>query len=133
MLIRRVCLEIKEELSTIGPEYICDSDDAHKFVYKTIGKKTDECFEAIFMDNDYVPIEYTIVGIGTGSKVTIDISEIFKIGLLTNAKHILVAHNHLGCSVIPSESDINTTKKIGQIGKLLNIDLIDSVIVNASD
>lgn len=133
MLIKKVCLEIKEEFESIGPEYISNALEAQDFVYSTIGKKTVECFEVIFMDYDYTPIEFSIIGIGDGSKTNIDIAEIFKIALLSNAKHILVAHNHLGSSVVPTESDIKTTKEIGYIGKMLKIKLIDSVVINSSN
>lgn len=133
MQIKKVCLEIKDELTTIGPECISNALDAQEFIYNTIGKKTVECFEVIFMDFDYTPINYSVIGIGDDSKTNIDIAEIFKIALLSNSKHILVAHNHLGCSVIPSESDIKTTKEIGYIGKILNIELIDSVIINSKN
>lgn len=133
MLIKKVCLEIKEEFESIGPEYISNALEAQDFVYSTIGKKTVECFEVIFMDYDYTPIEFSIIGIGDGSKTNIDIAEIFKIALLSNAKHILVAHNHLGSSVVPTESDIKTTKEIGYIGKMLKIELIDSVVINSSN
>lgn len=131
MKIRKVCLEIRNELETVGPECISNANEARDFVYQTIGKRTVENFEAIFMNYDYVPVEYSIIGIGNDSKTNIDIAEIFKIALLVNAKHILVAHNHLGSSIEPSDSDIATTQKIGSIGKLLNIDLIDSVIINS--
>ncbi len=133
MQIKKVCLEIKSELTTVGPECISNALDAQEFIYNTIGKKTVECFEVIFMDFDYTPINYSVIGIGDDSKTNIDIAEIFKIALLSNAKHILVAHNHLGCSVIPSESDIKTTREIGYIGKILNIELIDSVIINSKN
>ena len=133
MQIKKVCLEINSELTTVGPECISNALDAQEFIYNTIGKKTVECFEVIFMDFDYTPINYSVIGIGDDSKTNIDIAEIFKIALLSNAKHILVAHNHLGRSVIPSESDIKTTKEIGYIGKILNIELIDSVIINSKN
>lgn len=133
MQIKKVCLEIKGELTTVGPECISNALDAQEFIYNTIGKKTVECFEVIFMDFDYTPINYSVIGIGDDSKTNIDIAEIFKIALLSNAKHILAAHNHLGCSVVPSESDIKTTKEIGYIGKILNIELIDSVIINSKN
>lgn len=131
MKIKKVCLEIKEEMESIGPHCISNALEAQEFIYNTIGTKTVEYFEVIFMDFDYTPIDYSVVGIGDASKTNIDIAEIFKIALLVNAKHIIVAHNHLGSSVTPSDSDIETTKKIGYIGKLLNINLIDSVIINA--
>ena len=133
MQIKKVCLEINSELTTVGPECISNALDAQEFIYNTIGKKTVECFEVIFMDFDFTPINYSVIGIGDDSKTNIDIAEIFKIALLSNAKHILVAHNHLGRSVIPSESDIKTTKEIGYIGKILNIELIDSVIINSKN
>lgn len=95
MQIKKVSLEIKDEFTSIGPECISNALDAQEFVFNTIGKKTVECFEVIFMDYDYTPIEFSIIGIGDNSKTNIDIAEIFKIALLSNAKHILVAHNRI--------------------------------------
>lgn len=132
MQIDKICLEIKKEYSAIGPDSISDAIQAHDFVYQTIGKKTVENFEVIFMNYDYAPISFSIIGIGDDSKTNIDIGEIFKTALLLNARHILIAHNHLGSSVQPTDSDIETTRKIGHIGNLLNIHLIDSVIINAN-
>lgn len=131
MQIDKVCLEIKKEYSTIGPESISDANQARDFVYQSIGRKTVENFETIFMNYDYTPVGFSIIGVGDASKTNIDVAEIFKTALLLDAKHILIAHNHLGSSVEPTESDIETTRKIGYVGKLLNINLIDSVIVNA--
>ena len=84
MQIKKVCLEIKSELTTVGPECISNALDAQEFIYNTIGKKTVECFEVILMDFDYTPINYSVIGIGDDSKTNIDIAEIFKIALLSN-------------------------------------------------
>ena len=40
MQIKKVCLEIKGELTTVGPECISNALDAQEFIYNTIGKKT---------------------------------------------------------------------------------------------
>jgi DNA repair protein RadC len=84
------------------------------------------------MDYDYMPINCSIIGIGNDDKIIIDIGEIFKIALLCNARHIIIAHNHLGSSLKPTESDLQTTQKIGYVGNILGIPLIDSIIVNSS-
>ena len=70
-----------------------------------------------------------MVNIGTNTKVNFVSSEIFRIAILSNASSIFICHNHPSGDTRPSEEDIKQTKKIGQIGNLLGINLIDSLIL----
>ncbi len=103
--------------------------EAAAFIHDKIGKGLVERFILLCMDYDYHPINYSILSIGNSDKIVVDLGELFRISLLCGAKRILVAHNHLGSSLEPTESDIKTTKMIGSVSRMLDIELIDSMIV----
>ena len=129
--VTRVCL--KDDYYLNAPDSVSNCEDAYLFIRNQIGFGTVERVMILCMDYDYHLIKCAIVSIGNDDKAVLDIGEIFKIALLLDAHHILISHNHLGSSLIPTESDIQITQKIGYVGKVLGISLIDSIIVNAGE
>jgi len=50
--------------------------------------------------------------------------------ILSNAKTILLSHNHpSGSDVTPSEEDISITKRLIDAGKIMGIDILDHIII----
>jgi len=66
---------------------------------------------------------------GTVDESPVYVREIATRALLTNAKNVILAHNHPSGTVNPSRNDIETTKRIKYTLALLNIDLLDHIIV----
>ena len=124
--VRLVSNKNKEIVSPIS-DYL----QAIPFIIEEIGYSTIEKAMLLCMGYDYDPIGYSLIGIGNSDKIIIDVAELFRIALLSNAKNIIIAHNHLGTSLIPTDSYILATKRIGNIGNILGIKLIDSIIVNS--
>lgn len=54
---------------------------------------------------------------------------IFAVALKCNATGIIICHNHPSGKLLPSEADINLTKKIKKCADFLDISLIDHIIV----
>lgn len=97
--------------------------------YKLIGGATLEKVAMICLNSDNRVINVAITNIGTNMKVDIVPSELFRIAILSNANSIIICHNHPSGELKPSPYDIEMTKRIGYIGSLLNIKLIDSLII----
>ncbi len=75
-----------------------------------------------------------IIGEETVFKGTLDASivhprEIFKTAIKNSASKIILVHNHPSGDPIPSEEDSNVTKNLMESGKLLNIQVLDSIIL----
>ena len=66
---------------------------------------------------------------GTVDESTIYPREIATRALLTNAKAVILAHNHPSGSTNPSKADINVTKKVEDVLEMLGINLLDHIIV----
>ena len=69
------------------------------------------------------------MGVGLINLVEVIPNEIFRVAILSNAESIIICHNHVLGKIEPSTYDINITKKIGYVAKLLGIRLIDSLII----
>ena len=68
------------------------------------------------------------------SKGTLDCSlvharDVFREAIKSNAKSVILVHNHISNSVHPSSDDCNVTKKLVEAGKVIDINVIDHVII----
>ena len=66
---------------------------------------------------------------GTVDEAPIYIREIATRALLTNAKSVIIAHNHPSGTANPSTADIDITKKVKDVLAMLDINLLDHIIV----
>ena len=53
--------------------------------------------------------------------------------LLPNCNYFILTHNHPSGNNMPSDADVEFTKKVQDAGKLLDINLVDHIIITASD
>lgn len=113
------------------PNKIFGIEESSDFFVELIGSRTVENFYIVYMNSAYEVIALSQIAKGDIAEVTFSISEALRVALLTNAKYILMAHNHPSGDVTPSKSDIEYTKKIGQAASIFGIQLLDSIIVSA--
>ena len=71
------------------------------------------------------------VSTGNIKSIELDAREIFREAIRSNAAGIILAHNHPSGDPTPSERDIITTKKIYEMGKQLDVHILDHIIVGA--
>src|SRR4030095_687498 len=55
--------------------------------------------------------------------------EIYKVAVLSNSAHIIIAHNHPSGDASPSLDDISITKRIREAGDILGIKLLDHLVI----
>lgn len=70
-----------------------------------------------------------IVSQGSINESVVHPREVYKRALLQNASQIIIAHNHPSGEPNPSKEDINITKRLGEAGKLIGIDMLDHIII----
>lgn len=63
----------------------------------------------------------------------IDLKNIFKTILLANASKFILAHNHPSGIAKASANDINITRRIKDMSKLMDIQFLDHIIVANDD
>ena len=86
---------------------------------------------------------FLVVALSTANRVigahvahvgTVDASiasprEVFKFGLLVNARSVIVAHNHPSGNLEPSRADVSVSKQLAAAGEAIGIRLLDSLVV----
>lgn len=93
-----------------------------------------EEFVAIILVNPKNKILYEgIVSQGSCNSVEIHTRRIVELITLHNASGIVFAHNHPSGLAFPSKEDIETTRKLQQLFKTMNVNFIDHVIVTDDD
>jgi DNA repair protein RadC len=128
MDIVRICLK-KEYSKNYDSEKIYKAKDSINIFWDLIGEGNIERVGCIFLDAQYNVLCYSLVGFGNEEKTSVNVAELFRTALLSGSKRIIVAHNHPSGVLIPTNIDIEITKRIGSAGMLLDIFLIDSLII----
>lgn len=82
----------------------------------------------------YVNVRNKLLGFerivkGSFNQAVMGYGDIFRGALLAGATCIIMAHNHPSGNCNPSDADIQSARKVKEIGKMLNIELLDSVII----
>ena len=93
------------------------------------GSKDRERFVCSFLDNSNRIIATNIISIGTVNEAPVYPREIAKSALLYDSSSVILAHNHPGGSLYPSQPDIIVTKSIADALATLRINVMDHIIV----
>jgi len=83
----------------------------------------------LMLDSKLRLIREEILSIGTVSESMLSPREVFLRALREEAVSILLLHNHPSGDPSPSRQDIEITRRIQQLGLLLNIPLTDHIII----
>ena len=104
-----------------------------KQVVEALGKELcemdREVMYVINMKTNSVPINVSLVSIGTLNASLVEPRELFKSSVLSNAASILLVHNHPSGRLEPSLSDLQLTQRLQQAGELMGIEVLDHIIV----
>jgi DNA repair protein RadC len=74
-----------------------------------------------------------LVSLGTMKKSLVDPTEVFSFALQKRAAQMIMVHNHPGGSTAPSTEDKDITDRMYQIGKFLDLPVIDHLIITEKD
>jgi len=110
------------------------SQEAFDVLFSLYDKDTIGYFEQFYLlllNRANAVLGWIKLSSGGTSGTVVDMKMIFALALLTNSHGILICHNHPSGNISPSNADIVLSKSIKQAGKLLTIELIDHLIINA--
>lgn len=94
-----------------------------------LNRQTEEHVYMIALNTKCRPLGVFEISHGTASTSLCNPREIFIKALLCGANMIVLAHNHPSQDVIPSKEDIAVFNKIKETGKMIGINLVDSIII----
>lgn len=88
-----------------------------------------EHFVAILIDTKGQILRVAQIHIGTLNSSLVGAREVFREAIRDGASSLVVAHNHPSGDPEPSPEDIEVTRNLVQIGKMLDIPILDHVII----
>ena len=88
-----------------------------------------EVLKVVLLDTKNVPISVKEVSVGTLNSSLIHPREDFKEAIKESANSIILVHNHPSGNCEPSNEDLEVTKKLIELGKLIEIPVIDHIII----
>ena len=125
----QVRLRLSEAGSIYSSKEITNDVRAAEVMSDVLAQMDREYICVVNLDTKNRPINYNIVSIGDINTAIVPIQNIFKSTILSNSARIMLMHNHPSGDLTPSMQDMNLTKRIYQIGNLMNLPLVDHVIV----
>lgn len=124
-------IEIGRRVGSAGRGEL-DEIDVPEDVYRRLSHlRTEkrEHFVVVLLDSKGQIQRIAPVHIGTVNMSLVGGREVFREAVRDGAASIIVAHNHPSGDPTPSPEDIDVTKKLAEIGRLLDIPLLDHIII----
>ncbi|WP_121614519.1 JAB domain-containing protein [Mesobacillus foraminis] len=125
--IKQVIKEVEadETYNVLSPE------DGAKVAARFIGDEDREVFFVMCLNtkNQVVAVHRCHVG-GLNSSLVVP-REVFKSAIMNNSASIIVSHQHPSQNLKPSNEDIAVTQRLVECGRILGIEVLDHIIVNA--
>jgi len=119
-------------LDYVGARTRIGTPDAAARASECIRHLAVEAFVVLLLDTRKGLIETpSASGIGAVDGCMVEIATVFRRAIIKGARKIIFIHNHPSNDPSPSPEDIRVTKGLVEAGKILGIELMDSIIVTA--
>lgn len=113
----------------VDSPYVYGVEEAGDALCSLLGHMNIEVVGILCLDSTHKVVNYSTVAMGTVDRVSPSVAQVMRIALLSNASYIVVAHNHPSGICEITEPDVALTRRIGSAAKLMEINLIDSLVV----
>lgn len=120
---------VKESSFLYDNRYVRSPEDSYDIFKEYLEGIDREHFVVAALDTKNQPTFINTVHIGSLNASIVHPREVMKPAILSNAASIIVAHNHPSGDPSPSKEDIQVTKRLGEAGKMLGIELLDHIIL----
>lgn len=115
--------------SVIEKPYLAHSKLAGEYLMKSLSNEKQEKLKVLGLNvKGRLERDETIL-IGGVRSIKVSPKDIFRMPIEHGCSNIIIAHNHPSGDPTPSDEDILMTKKIKDLGRILEIELLDHIIV----
>jgi len=92
-----------------------------------------ESFQVLLLNSKNKLLNRVMVSLGCVNAAFVQPREVFRAAILANAVSILCFHNHPSGSIEPSAEDIKMSRELVEAGKIIGINVIDSVVLGYNE
>lgn len=108
------------------------SDDVAKLLKAKLRDCKKEYFVAVLLDTRHRLIKTVDISIGSLDASIVHPREVFKEAISASAGAVIFAHNHPSGDPTPSDDDIKISKRLVEVGKLVDIAVLDHIIIGGN-
>lgn len=116
------------EKRSSGPQTIRTAKDVYEYL-SDMRNLPKEHLRGIYLNTHHRIVHDEVISIGTINSNLVHPREVFKPAIEHGAAAVILAHNHPSGIVTPSQADIEITKHIIEVGKIIGIPVIDHVVI----
>ena len=131
--LKEVCIRLAEGHPLYSDWPIDSPGEAIKVMRGELSRYDREVLCVVNLNTRLKPINFNVVSVGELNQSIVSIPNILKAGVLSNSSSFLLLHNHPSGEVMPSQDDIQTTKRVIEAGKLLGIPCLDHIIIGGGN
>lgn len=115
-------------------KYIEGTDDVFSIMQRILKRENKidrdkEHFWIIGMNQAGFILYIELIALGTVRSVPIEPMNVFRVAVMKNATRVIAVHNHPAGTLAPSDADKEITDRLIQVGRILNIALVDHLII----
>lgn len=123
------------KLSKNDKRYVEGSDDVYEIMQRILRRENKidrekEHFWIIGMNEAGYILYIELIALGTVRSVPVEPMNIYRVAVMKNATRVIAVHNHPSGRLVPSKEDLDITDRLIQVGRILNISLIDHLIIS---
>ncbi|MBF0280778.1 MAG: DNA repair protein RadC [SAR324 cluster bacterium] len=123
-----LCKRYNEEKLIPGEQFSSSADIFRHFRFRLRALKQ-EYFILVLLDNKHQYLTDSVVSKGTLNKSLVHPREVFSTAIENRAAAIICVHNHPSGDPAASPDDIQITRRLVEVGRVVGIPLLDHVIV----
>ncbi len=128
----KAALELGRRLLSIRTEErprITSPGDAANLLMSEMSLLEQEHLRVVLLDTRNVVQRVSTIYIGSLNSAVVRVAELFRPAIKDNAAAIILAHNHPSGDPAPSQEDIRVTREVVKVGRLLDIQVLDHLII----
>ena len=132
MVFQKIRLEIVKDHTYDWLPKLHSPEDAYnliKCVMPEMLASDKEMMVVLGLSPNNLPHICAVVSMGMADITGSSPREIFKLLLISNSTRFILVHNHPGGDPTPSDIDIGNCKKVYEASKILDVEMLDSIIV----
>lgn len=131
LIVSEIQISYQPNLKVCDRPKISRSQDAYGILYHNWDQgriELHEQFYILLLNRAHRVVGMVEISIGGFAGTVVDPKLVFAMALKCCASGIILAHNHPSGNLQLSSSDIEITKKMVEIGKLLDLQILDHII-----
>lgn len=125
----QVARRLQSALTEIPDQIIRTSDDVARIYGPRLRDLKKEIFMVLLLASNQKMIKDAIISEGILNASVVTPREVFRLALLAMAGAVILVHNHPSGNIEPSREDIQLTKQMVDVGKAMNVPVLDHIII----